>query len=314
MTDPSETVVTVYAPGSVSNLGPGFDCLGIAFTGRGDRVTIRRSDAPGVRVLSVSDPRIPTDADRNTAANAAATVLASTGGDAGLELTIEKGLPLSAGMGGSAASAVAGAVAADAILGTRLRRMDLMAAALEGEAVVSGRHPDNVAPSLIGGAVLIVNLEPKYVTSLHIHPDLGLALVTPAYTVETSKARAVLPPQVARDDAVGQAARLAGLVTGLERGDGDLIGPSMIDAIAEPARAGLYPGYAEARDAGLQAGALGIAVSGAGPTVVAIVKLAESNRVGAAMVAAYERRGIPATAHAAEVEALGARVVSPFES
>jgi homoserine kinase len=213
-------------------------------------------------------------------------------------------------MGGSAASAVAGAVAADAVLGLHLGRMDLMAAALEGEAVVSGRHPDNVAPSLLGGAVLIVNLEPKYVTSLRIHPDLVLALVTPAYTVETSRARAVLPAQVPRDDAVGQAGRLAGLVAGLERGDPDLIGPSMIDAIAEPARAALYPGYAEARAAGLEAGALGIAISGAGPTVVAIVRPAESARVYAAMVAAYERLGIPATAHAAEVEGLGARVVS----
>jgi len=310
MTDSDSRTVAVYAPGSVSNLGPGFDCLGIAFTGRGDRVTIRRAGAPGVRVTAVSDPRIPMDPESNTAAIAAAAVLAWTGADAGLELTIEKGLPLAAGMGGSAASAVAGAVAADAVLGLHLGRMDLMAAALEGEAVVSGRHPDNVAPSLLGGAVLIVNVEPKYVTSLRLHPDLVLALVTPAYTVETSRARAVLPAQIPRADAVAQAARLAGLVTGLERGDAGLIGPSMIDAIAEPAREALYPGYAVARAAGLDAGALGIAISGAGPTVVAIVRRAESDRVCAALVAAYERLGIAATAHAADVDGLGARVVS----
>lgn len=302
--------MAVYAPGSVSNLGPGFDCLGIAFTGRGDLVTAHPVEARGVRVTAVSDPRIPTDAARNTAAIAAAAVLARAGMDAGLELTIEKGLPLAAGMGGSAASAVAGAVAADAVVGAHLGRMELMAAALDAEAVVSGRHPDNVAPSLLGGAVLVVGLEPLQVTPLRMHPDFVLALVTPAYAVETARARAVLPAQVPRAEAVGQAARLAALVAALERGDGDLLRRAMVDGIAEPARAPLYPGYAEARAAGLEAGALGVAVSGAGPTVVALVRPAESDRVCAALVAAYERRGIAASAQVAEIDARGARVVS----
>ena len=310
MIDPSERAVAVYAPGSVSNLGPGFDCLGVAFTGRGDLVTIRRTDTAGVRVTAVSDPRVPLDAGRNTAAIAAAAVLARAGVLAGLELTIEKGLPLSAGLGGSAASAVAGAVAADAVLDSRLGRMDLLAAALEAEAVVSGRHPDNAAPSLMGGAVIVVSLEPLHVAPLRVHPELVLALVTPAYAVETARARAVLPAQVPRADAVRQAARLAALVAGLERGDADLIRRAMVDAIAEPARAALHPGYAEARAAGLEAGALGVAVSGAGPSVVAVVKPSESDRVCAALLAAYERLGITAAAHTAEVDGLGARVVS----
>src|SRR5262245_2172390 len=96
--------VTVYAPGSASNLGPGFDCLGVAFTGKGDRVTARRSDVPAVRVTSISDPRIPTDPTRNTAAIAASVVLATAEVDHGIDLVIDKGLPLSGGMGGSAAS------------------------------------------------------------------------------------------------------------------------------------------------------------------------------------------------------------------
>jgi homoserine kinase len=309
MTDPVERAVAVYAPGSVSNLGPGFDCLGIAFTGRGDLVTIRRTDDAGVRVVAVSDPRIPTDAARNTAAIAAAAVLTRAGLQAGLDLTIEKGLPLAAGMGGSAASAVAGAVAADAVLDARLDRTDLLTAALEAEAAVSGRHPDNVAPSLFGGAVLVVGLDPVHVVPLRVHPDLALVLVTPAYTVETARARAVLPAQVSRADAVAQAARLAGLVAGLERGDADLIRRSMVDGIAEPARMALYPGYPEARAAGLEAGAAGVAVSGAGPTVVAVVKAASTGAVASAFQAAYERLGIAASVHAAEIDTVGARVV-----
>jgi homoserine kinase len=310
MTEASLDRVAVYAPGSVSNLGPGFDCLGIAFTGRGDLVTAHRTDGHGVRVAAVSDPRIPTDAARNTAALAAAAVWRRAGPDTGLELTIEKGLPLAGGMGGSAASAVAGAVAADAVLGSRLPRLELLAAALEAEATVSGRHPDNVAPSLLGGAVLVLGVDPLDVTPLRVHPDLGLVLVTPDYAVETARARAVLPAAVARADAVGQAARLAGLVAGLERGDGDLVRRCMADAIAEPARAALYPGYGEARAAGLEAGALGVAVSGAGPSAVALARPGSVDSIGAAMRAAYERRGIAAQVHACEVDALGARVVS----
>src|SRR5262245_24737068 len=107
---------TAYAPGSTSNLGPGFDCLGMAFTGKGDTVTVERGGRAGVRIVSVSDPRIPRDAARNTAAIAAAAVLKRAGNHVGLEITVQKGLPLSGGMGGSAASAVAGAVAANAAL------------------------------------------------------------------------------------------------------------------------------------------------------------------------------------------------------
>ena len=294
----------------MSNLGPGFDCLGIAFTGRGDLVTAHRTGGGGVRVTAVSDPRIPTDAQRNTAAIAASAVLARARAEGGLELTIEKGLPLAAGMGGSAASAVAGAVAADAVLGSRLARMDLLAAALEAEAAVSGRHPDNAAPSLLGGAVLVASVDPLHVTPVRVHAELGLVLVTPGYTVETARARAVLPSDVPRGEAVGQAARLAALVMGLERGDGDLIRRAMVDRIAEPARAALYPGYPEARAAGLEAGAMGVAVSGAGPTIVAIVNGASAPSVAAAMQGAYERLGIPAAVHAAETDAQGARVVS----
>src|SRR5260370_31911256 len=112
--------ITAYAPGSASNLGPGLDCLGVAFTGKGDRVTARIQGPAGVRVRAVSDPRIPTDPSRNTAAIAAAAILRRAGSPAGLELEIEKGLPLAGGMGGSAASAVAGAGGPNAPLGLRL--------------------------------------------------------------------------------------------------------------------------------------------------------------------------------------------------
>jgi homoserine kinase len=306
---PSEQV-TVFAPGTTANLGPGFDCLGMAFTGKGDRVIARRVSGGQVRVVSVSDPRIPTDPERNTAAIAARSVLRrAKATDVGLELSIEKGLPLSGGMGGSAASAAAGAVAADAVAGTRLHKLELIEAAMDAEAVVAGRHADNVAPSVLGGAVVVAAVDPLTIASIRVHPEIELVLVTPAYGVETQKARAVLPREIPRADAIAQASHLAGLVLGLERGDRELIARTMVDRIAEPPRASLYPGYAEAKAAGIAAGAIGVVVSGAGPTIIALTNAGTTAPVAAAMQSAYTRAGFASEAHRATVDNLGARVI-----
>jgi homoserine kinase len=301
--------VTVYAPGSASNLGPGFDCLGVALTGLGDTVTALKTPAEGVRVVRVSDPRIPTDAARNTASIAAAAVLKHSEEHFGLELTVEKGLPLAGGVGGSAASAVAGAVAAQALMRKKLTRDHLLDAALEAESIVAGRHADNLVPSLLGGMVLIAGMEPLRLTMLKVHSSFSFVLVSPEYGVETARGRAVLPKQVPRGDAVRQAAALAALVLGFERGDVELIRDSMLDRIAEPARLLLFPGYPQARAAALEAGAAGVAVSGAGPAVLAVVAGGHTEPVAAAMVAAYARAGFAAKSHKARVDRAGARVI-----
>lgn len=301
--------VTAYAPGSASNLGPGFDCLGLAFTGKGDRVTARRASRPGVRVASCTDPRIPLDLDRNTAAIAAQAVLIRASPSVGIELAIEKGLPLAGGMGGSAASAVAGAVAADALLGSRLSREDLLACALRAEAEVAGRHLDNVAPSLYGGAVVVVGVDPPKIARVKVHESIGIVFVTPAYEVPTAEARKVLPAGVPRGDAIAQAGHFARLVLGLERGEAEMLRSCMEDRIAEPARLALYPGFQQARAAALACGAHGVCVSGAGPTVLALCPIELSAKAGEAMVAAYRGSGFEAGVHVAQVDPHGARLV-----
>lgn len=307
--------ITAYAPGSVSNVGPGFDCFGIAVTGRGDRVSVQRGSGRGLRIVAVSDPRLPGEAGRNTVTLAAAAALRRAGQDPaalepGIDFTIEKGLPLAAGLGGSAASAVAGAVATDVLMRTHLSRETLLEAALEAEAAVSGRHPDNVVPSLYGGAVVVACLEPLRLAAITVHPRLKLVLVTPAYGVETARARGMLPELVPRDVAVAQASHLAHVVLGLERGDAALLREAMQDRIAEPARMALFPGYTEARRAALAAGASGVAVSGAGPTVVAFADERRSQAVAAALVDAYRGCGIEATPRVSAVDTQGARILS----
>jgi homoserine kinase len=256
----------------------------------------------------VSDERIPLDPSRNTAAIAASAVLRRVGASVGLDLTIEKGLPLAGGLGGSAASAVAGALAADAILGTGLGREALLEAALEAESAVAGRHADNVAPSLFGGVVLILGLDPFRVAHCKVHESLTFVVATPSYGVKTAKARAVLPVGVPRGEAVAQAARLGALLLALERGDGDLLAAAMEDRIAEPARARLYPGYAKAREAALSAGAVGVAVSGAGPTLLGVVPRGRELAVAQAVAEAYHAAGFTADTRTADVDVRGARL------
>jgi len=303
------TTVTAYAPGSTSNVGPGFDCLGIAIAGLGDRVSATPCAGGAIRVQRVSDVRIPTDPARNTAALAAAAVLrrAHVAGT-GVALEIEKGLPLAGGLGGSAASAVAGACAANALLGAGLAAEDLLECALEAEAVVAGRHPDNAAPSLLGGAVLVLGTSPLRYARLVVHESLRLVFAVPAYGVETARARAVLPSRVNLGDAVAQASALGGLLLGLERGDRELLRAAMHDRLAEPWRIPLYPGYEAAREAAIEAGALGVAVSGAGPTLLALAPSGAEEAVGRAVVAAYAREGIAARLHLAAVDTKGARL------
>ena len=262
-----------FAPATVSNLGPGFDCLGLALEKLGDRVRARRAESPGVRLLDVTgdDGKLPREVERNTAAVAARELLAAHAPEAGVELELHKGLPLGSGLGSSGASAAAAVVAVDAALGLGLGATQLVEAARAAEGIACGApHPDNVAPAVVGGIVLIPALQPLRLVSLPVPRDLWLAVYTPGCSVATADARAVLPARVPLGDTVKQAARLGLLVHALHRGDLALLGEAIVDDIVEPARAGLIPGYADAKVACYEAGAIACSISGAGPTTFAI--------------------------------------------
>lgn len=265
--------IEAFAPATVSNLGPGFDCLGLAVRGAGDRVRARRRDEPGVALTEVTGDggKLPRDVERNTAAVAAAWILARHAPGRGVELQLHKGLPLGSGLGSSGASACAAAVAVDAALELSLPATTLVEAARHAEGVACGTpHPDNVAPCIVGGVVLIPALDPLRLVSLPVPEALWLALYTPGVSVATADARAVLPRQVSLAATVTQAARLGLLVHALHVGDLSLLGEAIVDDIVEPARAGLIPGYREAKAACVEAGALACSISGAGPTTFAL--------------------------------------------
>jgi homoserine kinase len=309
---PAPVRVTAFAPGSIGNVGPGLDILGLAVAGAGDEVTAERTGGSAIGVRDAGHRDLPTDPERNTAALAAREVLRRAGAAGmGLALTVRKGLPLAGGQGGSAASAVAAAVAVNHLLGGPLDPDALLAACLEAEATVAGRHADNVAPSLLGGIILVRATEPPDVVRLPVPTDLRVALVHPDQRLRTRESRAVLPQQVPLATALHQAAQVAAIVAALAAEDYALLGRALDDRIAEPARSPLLPGFAEAKRAALTAGALGASISGSGPTAFALARgeLA-AQAAGTAMQAAYAAAGLKAVLRVADVDRSGARVIS----
>lgn len=305
--------VTAFAPGSIGNVGPGLDILGLAVAGDGDAVRAEWLDQPGLRMLDAGHPELPREADRHSAGLAARAVLRRLGDGAtrgrGIGLSVRKGLPLSGGQGGSAASAVAGAVAVNSLLGEPLGRTELLEACLDAEEAVAGRHADNIAPSLLGGLVLIRSMAPLDVVCLPVPRDLYVVLARPEQRMRTAEARAVLPRELPRDVALHQAAQVAAMVAALALDDYGLLARSVDDRIAEPVRAPLLPGFAEAKAAALAAGALGSSISGSGPTAFALTRGREiGERVGAAMAAAYGARGIECGVRVGPVDREGATV------
>jgi homoserine kinase len=280
--------VTAFAPATVSNVACGFDVLGFALGTPGDTVTARLAPS-GVRIAEITGDsgRLPRDAARNTAGVAAQALLARLGERRGVELSIRKGLPLSSGLGGSAASAVAAVVAVDALFEARSALETLMTCAFEGERVGAGSaHGDNIAPCLYGGFVLVRSATPPDIVRLPVPDGLVAVVVHPDLEIHTSRARALLGDSVRLVDAIQQWANLGAFVDALHRSDYALLARSLEDRIAEPRRAALVPGLAVIKQAALDAGALGCSLSGSGPSLFALCRGDEvARRVAAAMAA-----------------------------
>jgi homoserine kinase len=301
-----------FAPASTSNLAVGFDLLGHPVGPAGDRVTVTRREAPGVVMGAVSGCAgpLPADAAANTAGASVLRLLADHAPDLGVEVAIEKGIPLGSGIGGSAASAVAAVVAANALLPRPLSPDALFPYALQGELIASGAiHGDNVAPSLFGGLVLVRSADPPDVVQLPVPPSLRCVMVLPRQRLDTREARAVLPRTVPLHDVIRQTANLAGVVAGCCTGDLALIGRSLVDVIVEPHRAPLIPGFAAVKAAAMDAGALGCSISGGGPSLFAWCDGdAVADDVRAAMMGAFTAAGVHAEGWTCEVGGPGARL------
>lgn len=307
--------VRVFAPATASNLGPGFDVLGLALERPGDLVEVELRDEPGVEITEVTGAdSLSTDPRENVVGIAAQAALEHLGvTDRGIRLALHKQMPLGSGLGSSAASSVAGAAAVGALFGDSLPKEALVGCALRGEAAASGApHADNVAPCVLGGIVLIRGNDPLDLIRLPVPAALRIVLVHPHVEVLTAEARRLVAQhRFAIGQAVANLGNIAALVHALHTGDLELFGRSIGDALVEPIRAPLVPGFAEVRRAALDAGALGCSISGSGPSLFAFAASdSAADAVADAMQAAFAATGVDSDRYVGAVNQRGAGVVS----
>ncbi len=301
-----------FAPASIGNMAVGFDVLGCSVSALGDTVTARRLDDPLLRIARVSGlaQALPTDATRNTAGVAVAALMEALQLPYGFEITIEKGIPLGSGLGGSAASAVAAVVAVNALLDEPLDKLALLKFAMKGETVASGTvHVDNVAPSLFGGLILTVGIDDPIVTRIPVPGVVRCVLVHPHIELTTRRARQILQPTVPLSDVIWQQANLAGFLAGCFTGDLRLIRASLQDVVIEPQRKVLIPGFDNAKEAAMSEGALGCSISGAGPTVFAWSEESQAEAVRRALVQAFQCEGLDSDWWVSSIDEAGALVL-----
>jgi homoserine kinase len=301
-------MTTVFSPGSIGNVGPGFDVLGLAVDGIGDKVTVTLTDGEA-RIESVTGrdaSLIPRDATQNVAAIAAIAWLHTARIRQNPIVSIEKGLAVAGGMGGSAASAVGGALAAALAAGANPKPNEIMTAALEGEATVSGRHLDNIAASALGGLTIVLSADPVDAVSIKAPKNWRVVLLTPHVRIETKKARAILAQHWDRDSWTRQMASTTALAYAFASADGDLIRRALDDRYAEPIRADLIPNFREVKRAALDNGALGCSISGSGPTIFALTS-DDNKRVAEAMRSAM--RGVECDVHTGMISNEGAHAI-----
>jgi homoserine kinase len=301
--------VKVFAPATVANVASGFDVLGFALERPGDTVRLTRRADRRIELTAVEGDggRLPMDPARNTAGVAVTRFLEARGLPFGVDIVLHKGMPLASGLGSSAASAVAGVVAANLLAGEPCSLRELLPFTLQAEKVACGAaHADNVAPALLGGFVLIRSYEPLDIVRLPVPEGLAAAAAHPHTEIRTEDARRILKKEVRLADAVRQWGNLAALVAALYERDLELLGRSLLDVVAEPRRAMLIPGFAEVKAAAMDNGALGCSISGSGPTMFALCATQDGAwRAGRAMQETFRRVGLECDLYVSPINRTG---------
>lgn len=279
--------IKVRVPATSANLGAGFDIFGIALEEPFDIIEVEASDRTEIKVIGRDSQFIPTDVRKNTA-GIVASILGRNA-----RITIHRNIPLSSGLGSSAAPAAGTAFALNELFSIGLSKEELVKIAAEGEKMTSGAaHADNVAPAIFGGFVIAT--EQKIIS---IMPDnIGIVTVHPEIMVNTREARALLPKRISLSDCSFNTARASSMVVGMMKSDIKLIGESMENRVIEEVRSKLIKGYLKVRESALRAGASGVTISGSGPTMIAVCRMDEREGIAEAMKEAFSESKIKSEA------------------
>jgi homoserine kinase len=274
-------------------------------------MTLREEPGVVIKQITGDDGRLPLEAGKNTAGVAVEAMLKALDSDAGVEIVLHKKLPLGSGMGSSAASSAAALVGMNHLLDNPYSREQLLPFAMEAERIACGSaHADNVAPSLMGGFVLIRGYDPLDVTRIPTPSNLFCTLVHPHLELKTEDSRRVLKATIPMKDAITQWGNIAGLVVGLMKPDYGLIMRSLNDVVAEPIRSVLIPGFNVIKAEAIRNGALGAGISGSGPTIFALsTEYSIAENVGRAIQLQFEKLKLKSEVYVSKINAVGARVV-----
>ncbi|CAN5134966.1 homoserine kinase [soil metagenome] len=319
------STVIIYSPATVANVACGFDVLGLAMEEPGDIISVTLTDQPGINIVNeVEGMNMPLVPEENTttvalsalvdylktAESTSEETLAVLNGK-GIEVIFHQKIKPGSGLGSSSASAAAGVYGLNELLGKPLTKRELIPFAMEGERAACGAaHADNVAPAIMGGFTLVRSYHPLDIVAISYPIELFVAIVHPQIEVRTEDARNVLPKEVKLTDAVQQWGNLGGLIVGLMNGDYALIGRALQDVIVEPARAPLIPGYYEAKQAAMEAGALGCNISGSGPSLFALCQGRDTaTAVSMAFARTFDGLGIANHVYVSGINAEGVRVI-----
>ena len=304
--------IRIFSPATVANVACGFDVLGFCLDSQGDEMVIRKTEEKGIKITKVEGFDLPTNVLENVAGVSAMAMYNTLQPNCGFEIEIYKKIKPGSGIGSSAASAVGSVFGMNELLGRPYNKTELTSFAMKGEALASkSEHADNLAPAIFGGFTLVKSIKPLEILEIPTPVDLYATIIHPQIEIKTSEARAILPIQVSLDNAISQWANVGSLIHALHTSDYGLISRSLEDIIVEPHRKQLIPFFDEVKNAAMEAGALGCAISGSGPSIFTLNKGMETSiNVKEAMQLIYSKTNIDFDIHISKINTEGIKILN----
>lgn len=303
--------IKIFSPGTIANLSCGFDVLGLCLATIGDEMIIRKSVQKGIRITKIVGADLPRETQKNVAGVVALAMLDKIETHCGFEIEIYKKIKAGSGIGSSAASAAGTAFGINELLGKPFSKLQLVQFAMEGEKLACGSaHADNVAPAIFGGFTLIRGNNPLDIIKIKSPEHLFATVIHPQIELKTLDARSILKQNITLQSAIVQWGNVGGLIAGLYTQDYDLIGRSLHDEIIEPIRSILIPEFNLIQKLAIENGALGVGISGSGPSIFALSKGKDiAENVAKVMSEVYKKINLPYEIHVSEINNEGIKIL-----
>lgn len=303
--------IKIFSPATVANVSCGFDVLGFCLDTIGDEMVIKKTIKKGIKITKIEGYNLPFKAEENVAGVSALALIEALKPDCGFEIEIYKKIKPGSGVGSSSASAAGSVWAINELLNKPFNTTEITNFAMKGEALASGcEHADNIAPALFGGFTLVKSVSPLNVLQLPTPEDLYATIIHPQIEIKTSQARAILPKEIPLQNAITQWANVGSLVHALHTSNYNLLSDALQDVVVEPYRSQLIPNFNSIKTQSITAGALGVGISGSGPSIFALSKGEETaNKVAKAMKKVYSNTTIDFEVYVSKINKQGMKII-----